>query len=508
LLALGAGLLLVASPLAAQDDYGRGGFEINGFYGVLNGIGNEYQDDFQPFEIDNNQYFGGRLGYVLPAGLGIEGFFGYLTDSKVTGVGGGDIKAKAMNYGGDLTYAFQLEKNLQLFIAGGAGYSEFEIKDPIEGIFTGGETGATNPPAKEGAFTWNFGAGIKMFLSRALALRLDWRQYYSPDGLKDTRCQINGLDPDPNLTPGCYGTGINQLESKTLAYYEFTGGLSLFLGGPKDSDGDGVPDARDACPDTPKGVAVDESGCPFDTDMDGVYDYMDQCPDTPRGARVDANGCPTDQDGDGVFDGLDQCPNTPAGATVDSKGCPMDSDGDGVYDGIDQCPNTPAGAVVDAKGCPMDSDGDGVYDGLDQCPGTPAGADVDENGCTVFEAGIARGELVLQGTKFRLNSFEILDESKPNLELVAQAIANRLNVDPNLTVEVQGYTDSTGSEAYNLKLSQQRAEAVRDFLVSVKPGIADAVTAKGYGETDPIAENSTADGRALNRRVEFVVTNR
>lgn len=91
-----------------------------------------------------------------------------------------------------------------------------------------------------------------------------------------------------------------------------------------------------------------------------------------------------DSDGDGVYDPADQCPNTPKGVIVDARGCPLDSDGDGVYDYLDQCPNTPKGVKVDAKGCPLDTDGDGVYDYLDKCPCTPRGAIVDTRGCWVI----------------------------------------------------------------------------------------------------------------------------
>lgn len=93
-----------------------------------------------------------------------------------------------------------------------------------------------------------------------------------------------------------------------------------------DEDGDGVPDSRDKCPGTPKGVKVFSNGCPLDTDADGVPDYLDKCPDTPRGATVDANGCPSDSDGDGVYDGIDKCPQTPAGVKVEADGCPAVGD--------------------------------------------------------------------------------------------------------------------------------------------------------------------------------------
>jgi mono/diheme cytochrome c family protein len=164
-----------------------------------------------------------------------------------------------------------------------------------------------------------------------------------------------------------------------------------------DTDGDGVTDDVDLCPDTPVGTAVDATGCPVeqtppaDTDGDGVTDDADLCPDTPAGTAVDATGCPVEQtspadtDGDGVTDDADLCPDTPAGTAVDASGCPVeqtpaDADGDGVVDGQDACPGTPANVVVDAAGCPLDGDGDGVPDYLDTCP-TQAGTGPD--GCPV-----------------------------------------------------------------------------------------------------------------------------
>jgi hypothetical protein len=170
----------------------------------------------------------------------------------------------------------------------------------------------------------------------------------------------------------------------TQSNYEGTGGLLWSFGGgtPPDSDGDGVPDKKDACPGTPKGAHIDAKGCPKDSDGDGVPDGIDKCADTPRGWAVDATGCPKDSDGDGVADALDKCPGTPKDVKVDTSGCPSeDEDGDGVWDGQDRCPHTPKGAKVDMVGCPTDADGDGVWDGLDQCPDTPKGTPVDETGC-------------------------------------------------------------------------------------------------------------------------------
>ncbi|RZK34063.1 MAG: hypothetical protein EOO57_11915, partial [Hymenobacter sp.] len=124
-------------------------------------------------------------------------------------------------------------------------------------------------------------------------------------------------------------------------YMQFSAGLTANFGKPKDADGDGVPDRKDKCPDTPQGVKVDENGCPIDTDGDVVADYQDKCPETPGLAAL--QGCP-DADGDGVADYLDKCPGTPAGVKVDAKGCPLDRDGDGVPDYQDRCPDRAASA--------------------------------------------------------------------------------------------------------------------------------------------------------------------
>jgi len=258
---------------------------------------------------------------------------------------------------------------------------------------------------------------------------------------------------------------------------------------PVDSDRDGVADAIDQCPDTALDVAVGANGCPEDGDRDGVYDYLDRCPDTPPRVAVDAHGCPPqrDSDGDGVVDGRDRCPGTPAGTPVDATGCSRDADRDGVPDAADRCPGTPAGAPVDAAGCPKDSDGDGVADYLDRCPDTLAGARVDERGCWVLR-GV---QFELGKATLRPESFSILDEVVPVL---------RRN--PGLRVEVQGHSDSTGSTAFNERLSEMRARAVMAYFVS--KGVAPArLTAKGFGAIRPAASNDTAEGRAKNRRVEL-----
>ncbi|HEY9097831.1 MAG TPA: OmpA family protein [Thiobacillus sp.] len=239
----------------------------------------------------------------------------------------------------------------------------------------------------------------------------------------------------------------------------------------------------------PKPKAVDP-----DSDGDGVVDSKDKCPNTQAGRKVNADGCELDSDGDGVVDGQDRCPKTPAGRKVNAQGCELDSDGDGVVDGQDKCPNTPAGQKVGADGCELDSDGDGVVDSQDKCPTVHART---ADGCPAPVA--APQKLVLEGVNF--------DNDQATLKADATAILDQVAVSlkawGDTKVEVAGHTDSQGSDAYNMSLSQRRADAVRSYLVG-KGVAADRLTAKGYGETSPVASNDTDDGRYKNRRVELI----
>ena len=278
------------------------------------------------------------------------------------------------------------------------------------------------------------------------------------------------------------------------------------LGCPKDSDGDGVPDYLDKCPDTPKEAIgyVDSVGCPIDSDGDGIPDYLDRCPNTPAEARgtVDSLGCPIDSDGDGVPDYLDKCPNTPIEAKVDSAGCPIDSDHDGVPDYMDECPNTPKAAIgfVDEKGCEKDSDGDGVPDYLDECPfviGVKA-----NKGCPEVKREVRTLlQKAMQGIEFETGKATIKPKSYDILNLIATIFIDN----KDYIVEIQGHTDNTGKAEQNKKISQKRAEAVKNYLV--KKGVpAERLTAVGYGQELPIADNKTAKGRQKNRRVEFKIS--
>lgn len=283
---------------------------------------------------------------------------------------------------------------------------------------------------------------------------------------------------------------------------------------PRDRDGDGVPDPQDRCPDEAAGLrpAADLPGCPLrDQDGDGVLDPEDQCLSEAAGSRPDPDkpGCPLrDQDGDGVADAQDQCVSVPAGPTPDPqrRGCPdRDSDGDGVLDSADLCPLVPAGRLADAarRGCPLpDRDGDHVPDPQDACPDQPGAPSPSrqKNGCpglvTVQADRIALNKPVF----FASQKDVILKKSYPVLDAVAAALGQ---LPPLGRVEIQGHTDDRGKADRNTELSERRARSVRSYLIA-KGIAADRLTAKGYGPTRPIADNKTGKGRARNRRVDFL----
>src|SRR6266704_3335382 len=488
---LAAVLTLAAARLAAQH---AGKVEVGAF--------GSYTRYDATFGLAHKIGGGVRMGYVLGSIVGVEADVLFQPEYTVTPPGGTTSTLEPLIGSASLVVNALHAKRLMVYVLGGYSLLDFGTRAPYR--FT--DNGAHG------------GAGVRLFLSERIALRVEGRAIYSPS------------------TQSTFGP-------KTATHFLGTAGLSVFhLGAPsKDSDHDGVPDNKDACPDTPAGATVDSKGCPIDSDRDGVPDGIDKCPGTPVGAHVDATGCPVDSDADGVPDGIDQCPGTPAGVHVDAKGCPVDSDGDGVPDGVDQCPNTPTGVAVDAAGCPLDSDKDGVPDGIDQCPNTaagttvdavgcplpveavkptatptppgkcppaPPGSQVDANGCLILFAPEAarsptpgappRPTLVLTGVNFETGRSILTRDSY----MVLDAVAASLLANPDIRIEVAGYTDSTGRKFTNLRLSQARAVAVRFYLA--RKGVPPLrMIAKGYGASGYIAPNNTAAGRAQNRRVEL-----
>lgn len=440
------------------------------------------------FGLDNQIGGGGRLGYFFSPAIGIEFDVGYQQPSPRAG---GTNAALAL---GSSSLVLNMGNEHNLFYILG-GYTRLRF--------------GSNPGYSFTDNAFHGALGDRMFVGDRLAIRVEGRAIYAPS------------------TAFVGGSWAGHIVGSA--------GLSIFTGPSsfRDSDLDGIADKKDACPGTPSGAVVDARGCPSDADRDGVYNGLDACPNTVEHAEVDARGCPKDSDNDGVYDGIDKCPGTMTGARVDSQGCPTDSDSDGVPDGPDQCPNTPAGARVDTTGCPVDSDHDGVPDGLDKCPNTPAGIEVDTAGCQrasdsdgdgiddtkdkcpgtasgtrVDAAGCpilfteAKTPVVLRGVTFETGRSTLKPDSYTILDIVAASLV----ANPDIKIEIGGHTDATGAPTTNTRLSQARADAVRAYLAS--KGVApERMVSKGYGPTQPVAPNTTAAGRAQNRRVELRQTN-
>lgn len=486
-LALGCVLAATVSTAAAQSATDENGEPIFGspyddrfWVGVSGGFAFSDSSDY-----DNGPAAMLTFGKTLSEnfGLQLEGQFEELT---VSDVGNTNISSDYTRYGVGLSgmYIAKLGR-AQLMPMVGLGFRRIEwLGEEEDGLSAYAGLGAAFKVARnlditldgrylldfsdgEGVlpettyYTWNALVGLRFKLGTWPAKAPDGDQ----DGVPDYK------DNCPN-TP--YGALVNER------------GCAI------DSDADGVGDYGDSCPNTPPGTSVDGTGCPLDSDGDGVPDILDECPDTPPGVEVDARGCPLDTDQDGVVNARDLCPNTPFGAEVDVHGCPFDTDQDGVPDFRDACPNTPFGTPVNDRGCPLDSDGDGVPDSIDQCPNTFPGMEVNEVGCP-----IKNQVLVLNNVHFEFNRADLLPDSRGLLNKVAKSLLDQ----PGVKIEVAGHTDSVGSDAYNLRLSEARAASVRSYLVS--QGVAAAtIYAKGYGERQPVASNQNEDGRARNRRVE------
>jgi outer membrane protein OmpA-like peptidoglycan-associated protein len=255
-----------------------------------------------------------------------------------------------------------------------------------------------------------------------------------------------------------------------------------------------VADSADKCP-TVAGVESAQ-GCP-DQDGDGVADSADKCPALKGPA--DRNGCP-DTDGDGLDDSADKCPNE--AGPVDRQGCaPKDSDNDKVLDEADACPNE--AGLPELKGCPAkDADSDGVADHLDNCPNEAGPAD--NSGCPAKQKQL----VVIKADRIEIKDAVYFDSGKSTIQArsnkLLDQMASVINGHPEIQkVLIEGHTDNSGNADQNRVLSQQRAEAVRDYLT--KKGVAaERLEAKGYGADRPVQSNDTKEGRTANRRVEFL----
>ena len=267
-------------------------------------------------------------------------------------------------------------------------------------------------------------------------------------------------------------------------------GLAEFKGCP-DTDGDKIIDPKDQCPTIAGELYM--NGCP-DRDHDSITDLEDLCPDN-YGSRVN-KGCP-DTDSDGLFDFIDECPLV--AGPIENKGCPWpDSDSDGILDKEDGCPQL-AGPKENG-GCPYkDSDNDGLLDKDDDCPNTPGPKS--NKGCPVIEKEVIEVlKTAFDNLEFEVAKDIILAGSFNSLDELAGVLMKK----PSWKLEITGHTDNAGDDASNLILSKKRAEAVKTYLSSKGIDIGRFVI-QYYGETKPIADNSTAEGRAKNRRVEMKV---
>ncbi|KPA13780.1 flagellar motor protein MotB [Candidatus Magnetomorum sp. HK-1] len=346
----------------------------------------------------------------------------------------------------------------------------------------------------------------------------------------------------------------------------------VFLERALDSDHDGVFNTHDECPNTPRGILVNDYGCPKDTDADGVYDSNDQCPTTPKGIVVDEMGCPYDRDQDGVKDYLDKCLETPLGAKVNINGCWIISPHflnqccpagrpymDEAFMIIQNNPNmcvdiqvstnaleteqsnkelgkfwgqniksylmtkglsddriwvtgqsiekakgspeslTPITQVIfNPASCTRDRDGDGVYDAVDRCPDTPKGLKVDAYGCPHMKKKQVSIKLDI---KFDSNKSDVKSQFFHHIQKVAQFMKTY----PYSKAIIEAHTDSSGDAAYNLKLSQKRADNVRKYIINNFQIPQERIIAIGYGETRPIADNKTLKGKKKNRRATAII---
>ncbi|MFZ1517913.1 MAG: OmpA family protein [Ignavibacteriaceae bacterium] len=448
-------VLVLAASLFAQPNYDAKIFHpFSGKFALSVDGGISYsRTDFKNNGID--YLTRASLDFYLPSlsfgafGFKVFGGAGYLTGdgSPSSSFTTPNFRTLIYSFGGGATYNYAVSESFLPYLFGGVSYFYFEPKDkdgnnldPAIGSFSPHKMMLTGETGVRVLFSENFGFNV--------------------------------------------GVGINYINSDKLDGYELgtdkdiffyaMGGLSYYFGGVKDTDGDGIRDKYDQCPDTPPMVTVDEFGCPVDSDRDNVPDYADDCPNTPVNIPVDVNGCPVDSDKDGIADYLDLCKDTPAGVPVNDRGCPEDSDDDGVPDFKDLCPNTPVGTEVNKWGCPIDE--------------------------KVYEP-IKKTEFILSGgINFEIGKSDLLNVAFPELQKVLKV----MNDYPDTKWKIEGHTDNTGKYDKNLELSKQRALSVYNYFLS--NGIDKTrLLSNGYSSDYPIADNTTETGRALNRRVAIIL---
>jgi outer membrane protein OmpA-like peptidoglycan-associated protein len=442
------GIVLSASAASAGVEIGvTGGLHV---FNDDNELG--VADEPEAPSLANSALFGLRLGFTFGSIVGIEGEVGYIPTEPRDRV----LDIQALTYRGHLILQFRKwnpENRFIPFILGGAG--AFQVLDSED-------TSVIDEDIDEVGYA---GIGAKILLDGGWGIRVDGRTLFPPSSRDDF--------------------ATVDFEALLSIYKEF-----------------GREPKKEAPPPPPP--------APLDADGDGLNDDVDQCPQEAedKDGFEDENGCPdNDNDADGVADGADKCPTEAEDkdAFQDEDGCPdADNDADGLVDGTDKCPleAEDKDSFQDEDGCPdLDNDGDGVPDANDKCIDTleTKNGYQDSDGCPdEIPAQVKRFTGVIKGITFKTKSAEIL---KPSFKTIDGAV-KVLQEYTELKLEIQGHTDDVGDDAFNLDLSQQRAESVKAYFVS--KGIDEGrITAKGYGETNPVDPRKTKAARAKNRRVEF-----
>ena len=465
-------------------------------YGYVNGV--DSLDITNGFELQYIRNFNPYVSFALPVKVGVADVVGDLENRTVVSV--------------DALVHLQYEKDSSFlipYLLGGVGFVNEDFEENNINVPLGV---GLNLKLSENALINIQGEYRLAFednrTNAQLGVGLIYRlrtQDADNDGIPDSKDQCPDA-PGTAATDGCPDFDLDGIRDTRDKCPKLPGKRAM--NGCPDTDGDGLTDDVDPCPEQ----AGEQNGCP-DKDGDGVLDNDDQCPEI-AGVKALA-GCP-DADGDGVTDAEDKCPNEKG--TLVTQGCP-DQDNDGIIDRDDKCP-TEAG-VPSAAGCP-DADGDGIADAEDRCP-NKAG---DSNGCPDTDGdGIDDGDdrcPEIAGIAANKGCPEIKKEEKEALEFAAQAvqfetgkatlkrasnkildqIVDILKKYPGYKLRISGHTDNTGDADRNLELSQERAAACYNYLIS--NGIdASRMMYEGFGESKPIADNRRSRGRKLNRRVEF-----
>lgn len=366
----------------------------------------------------------------------------------------------------------------------------FKEKNFIYPLIFGG-IGAVNEEFDDFTFAIPVGVGLNFRLARHTYLSLKGEYRFGLEDLRDNVQLGGGLlillgEKEPEIAQVLDVDKDGVPDAQDLC--PTVAGVSALSGCP-DSDKDNVADGEDECPDVPGILAL--KGCP-DKDGDGIADKNDQCPN--EAGTLANNGCPVrDADKDGVPDDQDACPNQ--AGTAATRGCP-DSDRDGVADAEDRCPDKAGSKAM--NGCP-DTDGDGIADNIDRCPNSAGPAS--NNGCPeVKQEDKEKLTFAMKAVQFETGKTTLLQSSFAVLNEIIEILKRY----PDYKMRIGGHTDSIGEAGPNQTLSEKRAKACYDYMIS--KGIAsDRVSYQGFGETKPIGNNKYKPGRDLNRRVEFEI---